>query len=245
MPGSRNAKITSDAKHVEIGLTDKADFARMVLGAVGARDRRRALSSWSVTSSPGSATLQGSDSLMIVPEAAGATFVSVGPEPGGVPHGVIPLRGGPSAFLYAARGSAGAAPGGAPPDDRPRTRRQCQSKVLIGSASGHTSPCSRLADGRFGTAGAPTRRPPRREPRVCWLGACTSRTVPDTALVAAPGMGPAPVARFETVTSCARTLDLRTGVLAEERHPRRLPPPSRSGSHRSRAPGTAALRARR
>ena len=117
--GLRDAKITSDAKHVEIGLTDKADSARWAFRALSERGIGAGLVLVVGDEFAPLGDLQGSDSLMVVPEAAGATFVSVGPEPGGAPHGVIPLRGGPSAFCDAPRGSAGAAPGGAPPDDRP------------------------------------------------------------------------------------------------------------------------------
>src|SRR5204862_2493102 len=41
---------------------------------------------------------EGSDARMMVPEAQGAVVVSVGPEPAGVPAGVISLGGGPARF---------------------------------------------------------------------------------------------------------------------------------------------------
>ncbi|HKF54223.1 MAG TPA: hypothetical protein VKJ45_02220, partial [Blastocatellia bacterium] len=41
---------------------------------------------------------EGSDFRMVTPEAKGATFVSVGPEPSGVPPEVIHVGGGPARF---------------------------------------------------------------------------------------------------------------------------------------------------
>lgn len=43
--------------------------------------------------------LAGSDSFLLVPEAARATAVSFGAEPTGTPAGVLALGGGPDAFL--------------------------------------------------------------------------------------------------------------------------------------------------
>jgi trehalose/maltose hydrolase-like predicted phosphorylase len=96
--GLDNPRVTSDAKHVEIGLTDKADSARWLFSFV----RRHGVG-------PGLVLLggdefgvlggvPGSDSLMMVPEAARATVVSVGKEPAGVPNGVVALGGGPQRF---------------------------------------------------------------------------------------------------------------------------------------------------
>jgi kojibiose phosphorylase len=97
--GLPDARITSDVKHVEIGLTDKADSVKWILHELA--EPRGIL--------PGEilvggdefgpiAGFPGSDSRMLIAESAGATFVSVGPEPGGVPAGVLPLGGGPRRF---------------------------------------------------------------------------------------------------------------------------------------------------
>jgi len=96
--GLADAKVTSDVKHVEIGLTDKGDSARWLFGYL--RDQGVApglvLLGGDEFGSLGS--VPGSDSMMLVVEAARATAVSVGVEPTGTPPGVVHLGGGPLRF---------------------------------------------------------------------------------------------------------------------------------------------------
>jgi trehalose/maltose hydrolase-like predicted phosphorylase len=97
--GLRNARVTSDVKHVEIGLTDKADSVLWLLGnLVDPRGIPRADILIGGDEFGPVAGFPGSDSRMMVPEASGAVFASVGPEPGGVPYPVIHLGGGPARF---------------------------------------------------------------------------------------------------------------------------------------------------
>lgn len=99
--GLHDPKITSDLKHVEIGLTDKADAACWVRDRVA---KSRNLGGSEVAffgdefGSLGGMT--GSDSLMKLAEEPGfqPLFVSVGVEPEGVPKGVVALGGGPNRF---------------------------------------------------------------------------------------------------------------------------------------------------
>ncbi len=97
--GLPDARITSDVKHVEIGLTDKGDSMAWVL-----RELAPAMGLPTEAILVGGdefgplAGFLGSDSQMRLPEASGATFVSVGREPNGVPPGVIHLGGGPVRF---------------------------------------------------------------------------------------------------------------------------------------------------
>ena len=97
--GLPDPRVTSDAKHVEIGLTDKSDAMRALLARW-----------WRVGIGPGLLLVagdefgplggaRGSDSMMLVPEASRAVVVSVGVEPAGVPDGVRRLGGGPARFL--------------------------------------------------------------------------------------------------------------------------------------------------
>ena len=97
--GLPDPRVTSDAKHVEIGLTDKSDAMRALLARW-----------WRLGIGPGLLLVagdefgplggvRGSDSMMLVPEAARAVVVSVGVEPAGVPDGVRRLGGGPARFL--------------------------------------------------------------------------------------------------------------------------------------------------
>jgi trehalose/maltose hydrolase-like predicted phosphorylase len=96
--GLTDPRITSDVKHVEIGLTDKSDSARwaadwlVLRGITG----QLVLIGGDEFGAIGGAT--GSDSFMIVDSLARAPVVSVGVEPGGVPDGVIHLGRGPARF---------------------------------------------------------------------------------------------------------------------------------------------------
>jgi kojibiose phosphorylase len=97
--GLTGARITSDLKHVEVGLTDKSDAIRWVLREL-AQPRAIPVGEILIAGDefgPLSGS-EGSDARMMVPEARGAVVVSVGPEPAGVPPGVIPLGGGPARF---------------------------------------------------------------------------------------------------------------------------------------------------
>jgi trehalose/maltose hydrolase-like predicted phosphorylase len=98
--GLRPARITSDVKHIEIGLTDKADSMAWILDALAA-ERGVAPSDILVGGDELGpiAGFAGSDSKLMTDEARGAVFFSVGPEPGGVPPGVIHLGGGPARFV--------------------------------------------------------------------------------------------------------------------------------------------------
>jgi trehalose/maltose hydrolase-like predicted phosphorylase len=96
--GLVNPKITSDVKHVEIGLTDKSDSARFAAAWLADRGITGALVliGGDEFGSPGG--VAGSDSLMMVGELARATVVSVGEEPGGVRDPVVHVGGGPEHF---------------------------------------------------------------------------------------------------------------------------------------------------
>ena len=85
--GLPGARITSDVKHIEVGLTDKADAMTWVLrelvGPRGLRTEDMLIAGDEFGPVGG---FPGSDDRMVVPEARGAVVVSVGPEPGGVPR---------------------------------------------------------------------------------------------------------------------------------------------------------------
>jgi trehalose/maltose hydrolase-like predicted phosphorylase/hydroxymethylpyrimidine pyrophosphatase-like HAD family hydrolase len=95
-----DAKITTDVKHIEFGLTDKADSADYLMNYVA---RPNGID-------PGDVLFigdefgpvggfEGSDAKMAVPAAKGATYVSVGMEPNGVPEGVCHMGGGADGFI--------------------------------------------------------------------------------------------------------------------------------------------------
>jgi kojibiose phosphorylase len=98
--GLEDAKVTSDVKHIEVGLTDKAD-AMAVLFRTVAGPLEIAPEDILILGDEFGAVggFEGSDHKMLDPkEAAGALVVSVGPEPGGTPAGIIHLGGGPERF---------------------------------------------------------------------------------------------------------------------------------------------------
>jgi len=211
--GLPDPKVTSDAKHVEIGLTDKADSARWVFAEL-----------WRHGVGPGLVLvggdefgplggLPGSDSLLLVPAAARATAVSVGREPEGVPKGVIAVGGGPVAFVALL-------------DDQIRRREQGVVPLIDEDAGWTVSVAGLdpeheraheallgLADGRIGSNGPPLWRHRAAEPRVLAAGVYTG-SGPETTLVEAPVWQQVegrvlPPGRLE------RTLDLYTGVLRQ------------------------------
>jgi trehalose/maltose hydrolase-like predicted phosphorylase len=97
--GLTGARVTSDIKHVEVGLTDKSDSMRWVHRELALP---RAIPVGDVLIGGDEfgplSGFPGSDAKMLIPEAKGAVAVSVGPEPAGVPPGVLALGGGPERF---------------------------------------------------------------------------------------------------------------------------------------------------
>lgn len=98
--GLTEARVTSDVKYVEIGLTDKADAMRTVVAQFAAPLAITAADILVLGDELGPfAGVGGSDQRMLdLPELEGAVVVSVGPEPGGAPPGVLHLGGGPDRF---------------------------------------------------------------------------------------------------------------------------------------------------
>ena len=180
--GLPDPKVTSDAKHVEIGLTDKSDSARWIFAEL-----------WRLGVAPSQVLVAGdefgplggtpgSDSYLLPDEAQRATAVSVGREPTGVPKGVVSLHGGPESFASVLgdqlerrrggalpvldddpawtldgprlRSGARARPGVVADDRRRRDRYEWQSRRV---GSGRTTPCSRRRTVRGGGAGSRSR----------------------------------------------------------------------------------------
>ena len=180
--GLADPRVTSDAKHVEIGLTDKSDSARWIMREL-----------WRRGIAPGQVLiagdefgplggLAGSDSFMLVP--SGATAVSVGVEPSGVPAGVVRLGG--------ARDVRGVL------EDQIARRRRGELPLVEPTPGGrswstgvdplleraHESLLT-LADGRLGTRGSVLAEQPSGDPAVLMSGVYTRRGA-ETHLLAAP-----------------------------------------------------------
>jgi hypothetical protein len=97
--GLTGAKITSDVKHVEIGLTDKADSARWLFRYLRDRDVDADLVLLCGDEFGSLGGVPGSDSMMLLASGAErATAVSFGVEPAGTPDQVLNLGGGPARF---------------------------------------------------------------------------------------------------------------------------------------------------
>ena len=211
--GIPDAKITSDAKHLEVGLTDKSDSARAVLREL-----------WRTGVAPASVLLlgdefgplggmPGSDALMLVPEAAGAVACSVGVEPEGVPSGVVHVGGGPETFVRIVR------------DQLVRRREVPRVPVTPGwtlvveadreADAGMAALCT-LAAGVVGTTGAPLLGAAGPASTVVVAGAYDGAGA-QVELLAAPLWDRLGVAPAEDDRS-TRVLDLRTGVLHERVH---------------------------
>ncbi len=98
--GLEKPRITSDGKYVEIGLTDKGDSVEWLLQN---ETRREGITNDLILIAGDEfgdvGGFSGSDARMLVPEAENAVFVSVGPEPAGVPHPVLNVGGGPARFV--------------------------------------------------------------------------------------------------------------------------------------------------
>jgi kojibiose phosphorylase len=114
--GLRDARITSDVKHVEIGLTDKGDAIDWAVRELGSQRGFQPSDMLVVGDEFGPiGGVSGSDAKMLTPGSIGASHASVGSEPGGVPEGVLHVGGGPPQFLRLLDAQIAMHRGGAPP----------------------------------------------------------------------------------------------------------------------------------
>lgn len=92
--------IKTDGRRIEIGLTTKGDAMRAVQHALVAGRGRRPQDVLVLGDSFGPTAIgPGSHFSLLIPELQGAVFVSVGPEPGGVPSQVLHADGGAVTLL--------------------------------------------------------------------------------------------------------------------------------------------------
>ncbi len=98
--GLTDARLTSDVKHIEVGLTDKSDSVHWILNEL-AVNRNVGFPDILILGDEFGpiAGFEGSDFRMVLPEAKDIPYLSVGKEPNGVPAGVVRLGGGPPCFL--------------------------------------------------------------------------------------------------------------------------------------------------
>ncbi len=210
--GLADARVTSDAKHVEIGLTDKSDSMSWLLEefqrrGIGPQDVLVAGDEFGPLGG-----VPGSDSLMLVPATGSATVVSVGVEPFGVPDGVVALGGGPDRFLELL-------------DDQ-LARREQHDLPLVSAQPGWSvafdglDPESEpgraamltLADGFLGTTGCPVAADPDATPRV--FAAVFDGEGPATSLLECEAWNLLPGELDRA--SLRRVLDLRAGLVRQD-----------------------------
>ncbi len=132
--GLPDARITTDVKHIEVGLTDKSDSIAYLVRQLAPV---RAILPEEILIAGDEfgpiAGFEGSDYRMVTRLAAGATMVSVGREPNGVPTGVVLPRRRP-----------GRVPPRAARADAPRSRRP---RPALTSRRTMHPPIERAADG--------------------------------------------------------------------------------------------------
>lgn len=98
--GLTEARITSDVKHIEVGLTDKSDSMRWVYDNILERKGRSAGELLIIGDEFGPiGESLGSDFHLLSLQVAQAQALSVGKEPNGVPPGVVHVGGGPATFV--------------------------------------------------------------------------------------------------------------------------------------------------
>jgi len=211
--GLKTPRVMSDAKHVEIGLTDKADAARWVFGNLWRRGVSPRLVLVAGDEFGPLGGLPGSDSLLLVPESVGSVALTVGAEPTGAPPGVLHVRGGPAAFLAVlddqlARRRAGAVP---------EVGREAGWTITIDGVDPELERVHEtlltIADGRIGANGASPWAHPSATPRVLASGLYDGEG-PQTELLALP-VWQVLAADLPARARLERALDLRTGVLRQ------------------------------
>jgi trehalose/maltose hydrolase-like predicted phosphorylase len=209
--GLPDPRVTTDAKHVEIGLTDKSDSARAVFAQLWIDGIAPDLVLVGGDEFGDLGGLPGSDRLMLVPEAAAATACSVGIEPRGVPTGVVHLPGGPARFVELLNDQL------VRRSEVPRVASvEGWSLVIDGfdpDAGRARESLLTVADGTIGTTAAPLLAHRAARPEVLAAGVYDGEG-PVTDLLPGPRWAHLSheLAGDDVVV---RTLDLRTGTLAE------------------------------
>jgi trehalose/maltose hydrolase-like predicted phosphorylase len=212
--GLAEPRVTSDAKHVEIGLTDKSDAADWILHDLWLRGIGPGLVLVAGDEFGPLGGLPGSDSLLLTSEAARSTAVSVGAEPTGTPSGVVALGGGPDRFLEILE------------DQLERRRRGDVPEIDADpswtlSLDGLDERLERVheallsvADGRVGTRGSPLLTDPASSPRTLAAGVYEGEG-PETELATSADWTRLP-GELPVDPLLRRRLDLHTGLLRQE-----------------------------
>ncbi|MGH2841579.1 MAG: hypothetical protein ACRDKY_12225, partial [Solirubrobacteraceae bacterium] len=213
--GLADPRVTSDAKHVEIGLTDKADSSRWLCSHL----RRLGVGPGLVLVAGDEfgplGGLPGSDSFLLVPEWTRATAISVGAEPTGAPADVLALGGGPARFLALLEDQLDRrCRCGDVPDIDPDPAWTLAIEGFDPALERVHESLLTLADGRLGTRGTPLLAHSAAEPRVLASWAYVGEGAASE-LAGGADWTTFP-ARLNGKPSLRRVLDLRTGVLRHD-----------------------------
>ncbi len=211
--GLDDPRVTSDVKHVEIGLTDKSDSMRMLRQRLTEAGIGPGLTLVVGDEFGELGGVPGSDSYLLSPGLSRATVVSVGVEPTGPPTGVRHLPGGPRVFRALLDEQLRRRDHHRVPwvDEDPEWVLSVEggdpSRVRI-----HETLLS-LGDGVIGVRGSHEQPEPRESPLVLASGVYAGEGPAEHLLA-----GPWPFALDVTSTESGerQLLDLRTGVLARE-----------------------------
>ncbi len=211
--GLEDPRVTSDAKHVEVGLTDKSDSIRWImehLWECGVAPEQVLIAGDEMGPLGG---LPGSDSLLLSGAAARATACSVGPEPGGVPDGVIRLGGGPARFALLLADQLRRRADG----ELPVQSHEPSWTVVLDSPPPHAERVHEalltLADGHLGTRGSALLGGSGREPAVLMAGVYAGAGE-ESHLLSAPLWNQLAVERAGAGVAL-RVLDLHSGLVHE------------------------------
>ena len=211
--GLADPRVTSDAKHVEVGLTDKSDSANWIFADLWRRGIGPSLVLVGGDEFGALGGIQGSDAFMLVGAARDATAISVGREPSGTPPGVQHIGGGSRAFVEMLRHQLSLRAVLEPPrvDERPgwciivdgvdQERERAHEAMLV------------LSDGRVASNGPPLLSHPTAAPHVFASGVYDGEG-PDTQLLEGPrwqSLAP----RLPADAQVRRVLDLHSGLLGE------------------------------
>jgi hypothetical protein len=213
--GLPDPRVTTDAKHIEVGLTDKSDSARWFMADLWARGVDSSLVLVAGDELGFLGGVPGSDWAM-AREAASATVLSVGVEPEGVPDGVVWRRGGPAVFLDVLQDQLRRRLEREVPRTAPSPKWALRVEELDSSEKKERAHEVRLtiADGRLGTNGAPFARHPTATPYVLVSGTYAGQGQEEE-LLHAPLWNQLPI-DIPPTGRLVRELDLRTGVLHQE-----------------------------
>jgi trehalose/maltose hydrolase-like predicted phosphorylase len=212
--GLASARITSDAKYVEIGLTNKSDSVRWMLSELW----RRGIGPGAVLIAGDEmgplAGVPGSDSFMLIPEAERSTAISVGVEPGGVPSRVEHIGGGPEAFRYLLNDQLIRRSTLEVPEPSREPGWTLSIEGLDAATERIHEALLTLSDGRLGTSGTPLGDHPATTPGVLAAGLYDGEGS-DEHLLPCPVWDRLPIDVADG-GDVRRDLDLRGGLLHQE-----------------------------